>query len=74
MKSCGPRHSKAVIAGLRGSPGIQRKKRISAAAPAMLAALKAIQPEMRREHDAGDGHFSTEQVETVEAAIAKAEQ
>jgi len=36
----------------------------------MLTVLKAIQPEMRREHDAGDGHFSTSEVEAVESAIA----
>ena len=47
--------------------------RLIAAAPDLLSALKAVQPEMRREHDAGDGHFSTAEVEAVEAAIAKAE-
>lgn len=44
-----------------------------AAAPDLLLALKAAQPEMRREHDAGGGRFSTEQVEAVESAISKAE-
>jgi len=38
----------------------------------MLKALKAIQREMRHEHDTGDGHFSTAQVEAVEAAIVLA--
>lgn len=42
MKSHGLRHSKAVLAGLRGSPGVQARKRISAAAPELLAALQAI--------------------------------
>jgi hypothetical protein len=31
--------------------------------------LRSIQPEMRHEHDAGDGHFSTAQVEEVEAVL-----
>jgi hypothetical protein len=43
-----------------------------AAAPDLLEALKAVVGEMRREHDAGDGHFSTSQVVAAEAAIAKA--
>lgn len=36
-------------------------------------ALKSVVSEMRREHDAGDGHFSTDQVEAAERAVAKAE-
>lgn len=43
-----------------------------AAAPELYAALESVVAEMRREHDAGDGHFSTAQVEAAEAALAKA--
>ena len=42
MKSCGRQHSDAVIAGLQGSPGVRKRKRISAAAPNMLAALQRV--------------------------------
>lgn len=33
-------------------------------------ALAAVYPEMQREHDAGDGHFSTAEVDAVRAALA----
>lgn len=51
----------------------RRKARLIAAAPALLSALKAVVPEMRREHDAGDGHFYTAEVEAAEAAVRQAE-
>ena len=35
--------------------------------------LKSVQAEMRREHDAGDGHFSTTQVEAIERYVAEME-
>jgi formate-dependent nitrite reductase cytochrome c552 subunit len=37
-----------------------------------MGAFQAIASEIRRSHDAGDGHFSTEQVEVIEAAIRNA--
>jgi len=38
-----------------------------------LELWKRIAQEMRSEHDRGDGHFSTEEVELVEQFVAKAE-
>ena len=42
---------------------------VEAHCAAMQAALASVLPEMRREHDAGDGHFSTAQIAAGEAAI-----
>lgn len=47
--------------------------RLVASAPDLYEALKEVVGEMRREHDRGDGHFSTEQVESSEGALRKAE-
>ena len=40
----------------------------------VIEALRAVLPEMRREHDSGDGHFSTTEVEACEAALPLAEE
>ena len=42
------------------------------AAGEMKRALASVYPEMKRSHDAGDGHFSTAQVKAAEAALALA--
>ena len=47
-----------------------RIEALEAAGRQLATAIKAVQPEMRREHDAGDGHFSTDEVEAVETALA----
>jgi hypothetical protein len=46
--------------------------KLIAAAQNLYFALAGVVPEMRRSHDAGDGHFSTEQVEKAEKALAEA--
>ena len=47
-----------------------RIEALEAAGRQLATAIKAVQPEMRREHDAGDGHFSTDEVDAVETALA----
>ncbi len=47
-----------------------RIEALEAAGKGLAEAMEAIQPEMRHEHDIGDGHFSTEEVKAVETAIS----
>lgn len=68
---------KTICGGLGGWPNRVEESRANAhliaAAPEMYAVLRSVVGEMRREHDMGDEHFSTAQVEAAEAALAKAE-
>lgn len=47
-------------------------QRLASLANKLASALEKVVPEMRREHDIGDGHFSTTEVEECESAIADA--
>ena len=38
----------------------------------LVAALSALLPEAQQSHDAGDGHFSTAEIEAAKAALARA--
>jgi len=49
---------------------IMTKQPTVATVVALADALRDLLPEIRREHDAGDGHFSTEQVANAEQALA----